>query len=151
MRRREDALVVRAGAWTCALPLSEVVETMRELPCLPCNGAPTWVRGASIVRGAPVAVVDLASFLGSTGGSHGGRFVSVRAGSASVALRVDDVLGIRPLPMPDDTTRSRLLDGVAAARREELATLDGELLAVLELGTMLPADFRIDALAGAAE
>ena len=151
MKRREEALVVRAGVWTCALPLSEVVETMRELPCLPCSGAPTWVRGASIVRGAPVAVVDLAAFLGSTASARSGRFVSVRTGPASVVLRVDEVLGIRPLPSSDDTKRSRLLDGVAATRREELATLDGQLLALLELGTMLPADFRIDVLAGAAE
>jgi chemotaxis signal transduction protein len=149
MKPREDALVVRAGAWTCALPLPEVVETMRELPCLPCKGAPGWVRGASIVRGVPVAVVDLAAFLGSKGSLDAGRFVTVRTGESRVALRVDAVLGIRPIPA--GTQRSRLLDGAAAAHSEELATLDGHLLALLELGTLLPSDFRLDVLAGAAE
>jgi purine-binding chemotaxis protein CheW len=143
MNTEEKILVVRAGRFACALPLTEVTETMRELPCQPCVGAPSWVRGASIVRGVPTPVVDLASFLGGRGANDAGRLVTVRHGDTRVALRVDSVVGIRVRSAEAPTQSSRLLEGVSQARREELATLDGELLSLLDLGTLLPDDFQI--------
>jgi purine-binding chemotaxis protein CheW len=148
VRSRDEALIVRAGGWTCALPLAEVMETMRELPCLPCTGAPTWVRGACIVRGTPTPVVDLAAFLGGRAVEETGRLVTVRA-TCAVALRVDSVLGIRSLPRNAAKQSSRLLDGLASVRREELATLDGELLSLLDLGTLLPSEFQVELAHGA--
>ena len=56
-------LLCRAGARLCALPLQNVMETMRLLPIEPVAGAPRSVLGLCPIRGAPVPVVDLQSLL----------------------------------------------------------------------------------------
>src|SRR5579864_4751234 len=68
-------LFVRAGAHMCALALSNVAEIMRPLPIAPLAGAPEIVRGLSVIRGAPVPVVDLGRLLGSEAQSPSTRFV----------------------------------------------------------------------------
>jgi len=90
-------LLVRAGTLTCALPLSHVVETMRPLPIEPLANAPAFVRGLSIIRGAPVPVVDLGALLNTPSSRPPPRFVTVRAGERRVALAVDGILGLRDI------------------------------------------------------
>ena len=56
---RSPVLIVMAGARACAIPLDYVAETMRPLPIEPVAGTPGFVRGVSVIRGAPTPVVDL--------------------------------------------------------------------------------------------
>src|ERR1700704_3300860 len=55
---RTSWLLCRAGMHLCAMPLAHVIATMRVLPIEAVSGAPSYVRGLCVIRGAPVAVVD---------------------------------------------------------------------------------------------
>lgn len=123
-------LLVRSRAWLCALPLAEVVETLRTLPLQPVAGAPPFVRGLSLVRGELVPVVDLALLLGGERGAAAGRLVLVRAGEHRLALAVDEVLRVAPLAVG-----AKVAPLVSQALPEQvaaLAVLDGAALAVLQ-------------------
>ncbi|GIF03321.1 chemotaxis protein CheW [Actinoplanes siamensis] len=88
------ALVFRAGPLFCALPLAEVVETMRPLPTRPLAGTPPYVRGLTILRGEPSPVVDVPRLLtGVT--SEIDRYVAVRAGRGPVVCATGPVLGVQ--------------------------------------------------------
>lgn len=133
----ERVLVVRASRWSCALPVEEVEETMRELEILPRAGAPSWVRGVSVIRGTPTPVVDLASFLGGESSAERGRFVTMRCHGRPVALRVDRIVGVRTLSAASVETASPLLGVGGEQRTALLATLDDSLLAVLDVSRVL--------------
>jgi purine-binding chemotaxis protein CheW len=132
------SLLVRSGPHICALSLADVVETMRPRPVEPLAGAPEVVRGLSLIRGAPVPIVDLAKLLGDGEGSVPTRFVTVRTGQRNVALSVDAVLGIRDIALAMQSDLPPLLRD---ARREIVAAvsiLDTELLLVLKAAKLLP-------------
>src|SRR5580658_8674545 len=90
------SLVCRVQNRRCAFPIHYVIETMRPLPSEPVPGAPGFVDGLSIIRGGPVPVVDMARLLGSDAGQPS-RFVCIRTDHGTVALAVDEVLGVRIL------------------------------------------------------
>ena len=88
------SLVFRAAALLCALPLSEVVETMRPLPTRPLAGKPGFVRGVSVLRGVPTPVIDVGRLLTGTPAEIE-RYVEVRTERGPVALATGPVLGVR--------------------------------------------------------
>lgn len=128
-------LLARAGSLLVGLPLEHVVETMRRLPCSAVPGAPEFVLGASVIRGAVTPVVSLAALLGA-GASGLSRLITVRAGRRVVALAVDEVVGVRRLDPAEVTALPRLLEPEAGAV-SRLAALDQDLLLVLETGRLL--------------
>ena len=130
-------LLVRCRAWLCALPLAEVIETLRPLPLQPVAGAPAFVRGLSLVRGELVPVVELALLLGAEGGAPG-RLVVVRAATRRLALAVDAVLRIVPHEQLPSRSVAPLLSKALPAQVTALAVLDGAALAVLESTSVLP-------------
>jgi purine-binding chemotaxis protein CheW len=124
-------LLCRAGSSLCALPLANVVEIMRALRVEPVAGAPPFVRGLSVIRGAPTPVVDIAHlFGGCTAPSR--RWVTVKTGTRVVALAVDSVLGVRSVVTASNTEplppllREAMSDMVSVIRR-----LDADLLMFL--------------------
>lgn len=123
-------LLVRCRAWLCALPLAEVVETLRTLPLQPVAGAPLFVRGLSLLRGELVPVVDLALLLGGERGAAAGRLVLVRAADRRLALAVDEVLRVAPLP--EMAKVAPLISQALPEQVAALAVLDGAALAVLQ-------------------
>jgi len=130
-------LVVRVQGRACALPLVNVIETMRPLPIEPMAGVPAFVCGISLVRGAPTPVVDLGALLGTLNGTRT-RFVTVRLGDRQVALSVSEVVGIREL---DASTLQKLPPLVQRASGdviEQIGALDAQVLAVLRAGWELP-------------
>lgn len=136
---REDLwLLCRAGSSLCALPLANVVEIMPALRIEPVAGAPPFVRGLSIIRGAPTPVVDIAHlFGGCTAPSR--RLVTVKTGTRVVALEVDSVLGVRSIVTASNTEplppllREAMSDMVSAIRR-----LDADLLVFLDTARVVP-------------
>jgi purine-binding chemotaxis protein CheW len=132
-------LIVGIAGRLCAVPLTNVVETMRPLPTEAIGGAPSFVAGVSIIRGMPTPVVDLGTLLGAPKRRGAGRFVTVRAGNQQVALIADTVLGIRRL---DELMTARqlppLLQGVAGDVVETIGTLDDTFLVVLQSAWKLP-------------
>lgn len=131
-------VLVRARAWICAFAIEDVVETMRALPVQPISNAPVFVRGISIIRGAPLPVVDLASLLGISDGRRGGRFMTVRAGTRQLALEIDDVIGAARVPTRRLEQAPPLLSRALPEHVEKIGVLDGETLVVLEAARLLP-------------
>jgi purine-binding chemotaxis protein CheW len=133
-----SSLIVRVSSHTCALPLSEVVETMRPLAVAPVTDAPPFVIGLAIIRGAPVPVVDLGAMVAPGGASEIGRFVVVKVRERTVALAVSAVVGVRELDAGSIGEMPPLLRDCAAGVLAEVATLDCDLLFVLQAGLVLP-------------
>jgi purine-binding chemotaxis protein CheW len=131
-------LVVRAGSRLCALPVRDVVETMRPLPVEPVAGAPSFVRGIAVVRGEPVPVVDLGALLGDSGEPDLTRFVTLRVASRRVALAVEAVLGLRDVETRVAREVPPLLRDVESDGIAAVAVLDGELLLVLRAARLVP-------------
>lgn len=129
---QDSYLLVQCRSWHCALPLTEVVETMRPLPLQLVAGAPRFVRGLSLVRGELIPVVELAALLGAEGGVECGRLVIVRTGERRLALAVDAVLRVLPRELAAGCQVAPLLRQALPAEVAALAVLDGAALAVLE-------------------
>ena len=133
------ALVFRAGTLTCALPLDQVIETMRPLRIRPLAGTTDIVPGICIMRGVPAPVVDTAVLLTGAPGQVS-RFVAVRTDHGPVALATGPVLGIRPTAGTSAATPTHgsLLGGTAGGLVAAVDTLDGEPLLRLHSMRHLP-------------
>jgi purine-binding chemotaxis protein CheW len=121
----------------CALPLRDVIETLRPLPIEPLAGAPSYVCGLSILRGAPVPVVDVGLLLG-VEQVRATRLVALRVGTRTAALAVGAVLGVRTLA--GDSALPPLLKQAAHGAIQTLGSLDRELLLVLEGARLVPVE-----------
>ena len=133
-------LIVTAGERACALPVHHVAETMRPLPVEPVAGTPQYVRGLSVIRGAPVPVVDLSSLLESRAGgtSSTARFVTVKADDRRFALAVDSVIGICALDATQLEELPPLLRHADVDLIEAIGVADAQLLVVLRGTRILP-------------
>jgi chemotaxis signal transduction protein len=122
-------VVVRVGTTTCAIPSAHVVETMRRLPVTPLDGMPAFAAGVATIRGETVPVVDLGAVLGRS--AEGARFVTIRADRRTVALMVDEIVGVTRLGAADIAGRRPLLTESAAPVVHALARKDQALHLVL--------------------
>ncbi len=132
------ALLCRAGAYLCALPLAHVGETMRPLPIEPLAGTPDFVRGVAIIRGTPTPVIDAARLTGDTRSTAATRFVTLKVGERRAALAVDAVLGVRDLGLAEASPLAPLFSHAAGEIVAAMGTLDRELLLVLEAARIVP-------------
>lgn len=140
-----SCLLVQCRSWLCALPLAEVIETLRPLPLVPVTGAPPFVRGLALVRGELVPVVELGQFLSADGragdsggaGAGGRRLVIVRAAERRLALLVDAVLRVFSQELGAGRKVAPLLSQALPEQVAELGVLDGAALAVLRSGSVL--------------
>ena len=133
-------LVCRVQTRLSALPLAQVVETMRPLPTEAIAGAPDFVRGLAVIRGAPVPVVDAARLLGIEEDAPAGRFVTLAVGGRRVALALGSVLGLRSVAAASLYRLPPLLDKAGAEVVAAIGLLDAELLLVLQGARLLPDD-----------
>lgn len=120
-------LLCRAGTQLCALPTEHVIEVMRHLPITPIAGAPIYVRGMSVIRGAPVVVVDAALLVGQHT-TEIARLVTIRAGTRTFALAVQSVLDISTFASDKSGQLPPLLRDTANETIEAIGILDAELL-----------------------
>ncbi len=161
------ALIMRAAGIVCAIPLAQVVETMRALPIKPLATLPDWVPGISMVRGAPVPVIALGVLIGARAtagvvipaggepapnGSPSGRFVTLRVGSRRAALLVDEVVGIAELGREHFAQLPPLLSRLESGAIEAMGQLDSELVLVIRSARLVPDNVwqRLESAAGAA-
>lgn len=136
-----DLLLVRVGARLYALPIEYVVETMRPLACEYIASAPAYVRGASIVRGTSIPIIDLGELLGAAAETTRARLVTLRLDAErSAGLLVDEVLGLRDRQSIGAHALPPLLQSADAHTIEELGRIDGQLLTVLQAGNLVPLD-----------
>lgn len=130
-------LLCGSGGRLCALPLSQVGETLRPLPVTPIPDMPPCVLGASILRGEAVPVVALSALLGAPP-TEPARFVSLRLGERYAALAVDKVFGVRALPAAVLDQTPPLFDAGADAQLAGISARDTELLVVLRAARAVP-------------
>lgn len=133
------SLICRVHGRLCALPLRHVIETMRPLPIEAVAGTLHFVLGLAVIRGVPVPVVDAARLLGGVD-APSGRWIALTAGTRQVALAVDSVLGVHPLPANTRHALPPLLRDAGSDRVSELGLLDEDLLLVLQGGRLLSDD-----------
>lgn len=114
-----------------------MVETLRPLAIEPVAGAPAFVRGLSVIRGAPTPVVDLGALLeGGPARASSGRLVTLKVGARQVALGVDEVVGLKSVdPAQLEQLPPLLRD---AALIEAIGARDGQLLVVLRAARLVP-------------
>jgi purine-binding chemotaxis protein CheW len=138
-RRGHDraSLVCQVATRLCALPLDAVVETMRPLPVEPIAGAPDFVTGLAIIRGAPVPVVDAARLLGAAS-EQPRRFVVLRIAARRIALAVDGVVGVRRVAAEQLSELAPLAGAMAGEVVAAIGALDGRLLMLLEAARLVP-------------
>lgn len=139
--RQLVVLVVRTGSRICALPLENVVETMRPLAIEPILEMPPFLRGLALIRGSPVPVVDLSILFGMKSDVPVCRFVLIRLGKRRAAIAVEEVLGVRRL---DDSLLQSFPPLLKDAYSELVTAIevrDQELLLVLQLSRIVPDEF----------
>jgi purine-binding chemotaxis protein CheW len=93
--------------------------------------------GLSIIRGAPVPVVNATSLLGGKE-SLPTRFVTVKTGDRRIALAVDAVLGVKAIQAASLQELPPLLRDASAEVVAAIGTLDAELLLVLRSVRLVP-------------
>ena len=138
MTTSNRALFFRVGSSFGAIALTSVTETMRPLPIQPLSDVPPFVLGVAVIRGAATPVIDGAALISVDRSSSFGRFVTLRVDDRSVALAVDEVIGIRELPEVEKTLPP-LLRGAADGVVEAIGNLDARLLVVLQNARIVPA------------
>lgn len=136
-------LVTRVGGLARAFPIEHVIETMRPLPVEPIGRSGdeglAVVDGLTMIRGAPVPVVDARRLLG-VPGERAARFVIVRAAERRVAVAVDAVIAVVRIELDTLVGLPPLLDGAHRDGIAAIGTRDSELLVVLDSARLLPAD-----------
>lgn len=130
-------LMCRVGDRLVAVPLGCVMETMRPLPLQAFSGAPSFILGVSVIRGAVMPVIDVALMLGVQGGAPG-RFVTIRLDDRAVALAVDEVTGVRILDEATLHDVPALLGALDETALSAIGTLDSWLLLVLGEARLVP-------------
>jgi purine-binding chemotaxis protein CheW len=132
-------LISRAGGKLLALALRDVVEVLRPLPVSRLDGAPDFVLGAAVIRGAAVPVIDARSLLGAGPASQvPSRWISLRLGARRAALAVDEIAGTRALDDSSLQTMPPLLGSAVAGVAEAVGAVDAQLLLVLRAGKLVP-------------
>ncbi|HVY18715.1 MAG TPA: chemotaxis protein CheW [Bauldia sp.] len=133
-------IICGVGRSLCSLPLASVVETFRPLPIEPMTGAPAFVLGLAIVRGAPMPVVDLGRLVNGESGTPN-RFVVVKTDERHVALAVDSVVGIRVVADTRMQSLPPLLRDADTSVVRAIGTLDSALFIVLQASRIVPQGF----------
>ena len=127
-------LLCRAGSHHFALPMQQVVETMRMLPIEQVAGCPPIVCGVSVIRGAPTAVIDAALLFDDQPGRRE-RLVTVRTGRRTIALATQAVVGVREMADDELDDLPPLLGDVEAIAG--LTTLDQQLVFLLRAARII--------------
>ncbi len=133
------ALIVRVRGALCALPLAEVVETMRPLPIEPLANTPDFILGMACIRGAAVPVVLLSAlFQNDHRHDPSTRFVTLRVGQHCIGLAVQSVVGVADLSQQVFGDLPPLLKTVRTELIQSLSTLDSEFLVMLDTARLVP-------------
>jgi purine-binding chemotaxis protein CheW len=134
-------LLCQAGSRLCGFPIEHIAETMRPLAVESLAGMPPFVLGLAIIRGVATPVVDLGSLVAGSGmRAPATRYVTVKTGGRRAAFAVDAVVGIRALPPSTRAGLPPLVNDVRAEFVTSIATLDGDLLLVLESAKLVSPD-----------
>ena len=131
-------LVCRVGSRACALPVANVLETMRPLPVEPFADMPRFVRGLAIVRGEALPVVDGRALFACEPDAGAARFVRLAYGGRRAVLVVDVVLGVEWIDESALAHMPPLLGPHNGELAERVGAVDGALMVLLDAARVLP-------------
>jgi purine-binding chemotaxis protein CheW len=120
---------VRVADEDYALPVTDVLEVADIGDITPVPGARNAVIGLKNLRGTVITVVDLAAVMELAAMQPRQRIVVAEEGGRHVALAVDSVVGVEPVPKPSETVESPHLVGAAL--------IDGGLVGVIDVKAVL--------------
>jgi purine-binding chemotaxis protein CheW len=120
---------VRVADEDYALPVTDVLEVADIGAITPVPRAPHAVLGLKNLRGSVITVVDLAAVMDLSGNEQRQRIVVAEEGGRHVALAVDSVVGVEPVPKPSEAVDSPHLVGAAL--------IDGSLVGVIGVKSVL--------------
>jgi len=136
-------LVARVGGMACAVPIEQVVETMRPLPVEPLGRSSdpglAAIDGLAVIRGAPVPVIDVRRLLGAPCGPAE-RLVVLRFADRRLAILVDAITDVRQIEQATLAGLPPLLDGAGRDSVAAIGARDAALLVVLDATRVLPED-----------
>ncbi|GAA2640566.1 hypothetical protein GCM10010399_87700 [Dactylosporangium fulvum] len=107
-------LIFSVGDLLCALPLDDVVETIRPLPVQSVAGGADALLGVAVIRGLAVPVVDTARLLG-VDAPPAQRFITTNPAGGPLAFAAGAVVGVREVE-PDDSRPLPPMLGADAVR-----------------------------------
>lgn len=134
---KDLALFCRVRSRLCALPVDCVSEVMRALPISKLEGAPAFVLGLAVIRGAAAPIVDAGAMLGA-GRARNAYFVSAGPPERRFALAVDGVLGLRAPAPADGDAGLPFLEVAGADAVSSVRALGQEILFVLRAARIVP-------------
>ena len=136
--RSASYLICRSASQRCGLPLECVVETMRPLPVEKSGDMPRAMLGVAVIRSMAVPVVDLAEPSESSTSAPTARYVLLRVGETRrVALAVSEVIGVRSIDGDASAEIAPLLGVLAPEVVAAIATLDADLVRVLQSARLM--------------
>jgi purine-binding chemotaxis protein CheW len=120
---------VRVADEDYAVPVTDVLEVADIGDITPVPGALSAVIGLRNLRGTVITVVDLAAVMELSAMQPRQRIVVAEEGGRHVALAVDSVVGVEPVPKPSEIVESPHLVGAAL--------IDGSLVGVIDVKSVL--------------
>ncbi len=137
----EQVVLVEEEQDLLAIPLQDVHEVLRPLPVTRLPDLPSFVVGASLVRGSATPVLSLAALLGRQGVREE-RWVLLRFPEGAAALAVQNVLGVKNIPAAAFRDANSLGSALRGKVVQSIAAFDGRLLVFLDSAKLLPPSFR---------
>jgi purine-binding chemotaxis protein CheW len=134
-------LLCTVGPHRFAVPMANIIETMRMLPIKAIAGPPPLVCGLSVIRGAAVPVIDTAQVFADEAARYE-RLVTVHTGERIVAFAASAILGVKSIQEGQREELPPLLRDAQAIAA--LALLDEELVFFLRAARVLPNDFQVN-------
>lgn len=130
----------------CAVDVLRISEVLRPVPVTPLPSAPAFVEGIIELRGRFLPVIDLRKRFGAAGERPPGKYVVAPMGATSVALVVDEVMGVERIPSDQIQEPPALASGrVAPAFVAGIVKWNDRVYMLLDIDTVLSAAER-DAL-----
>jgi purine-binding chemotaxis protein CheW len=116
---------------------------MRPSAVQPLSGVTPSVLGMTVIRGTPTPVVDTALLVTGRSQRTPTRFVCIRVPSANgkeriVALAVDEVQGVVPMPGEELAALPPLISDAQGEVVSAICRVDAELMVVLRAAQVLP-------------
>ena len=126
----------------CAVDVMRIAEVLRPVPVTPLPSAPPFVEGIIELRGRFLPVIDLRKRFGGEERAAG-KYVVAPMGATSVALVVDEVMGVERIPTDQIQAPPALASGrVAPAFVSGIVKWNERVFMLLDIDAVLSAAER---------
>ncbi len=126
----------------CAVDVMRIAEVLRPVPVTPLPSAPPFVEGIIELRGRFLPVIDLRKRFGGEERAAG-KYVVAPMGETSVALVVDEVMGVERIPTDQIQAPPALASGrVAPAFVSGIVKWNDRVFMLLDIEAVLSAAER---------